>query len=103
MHLTSVLIIILDESGPPAQEAVPLSELAPPPSSEELFGDIAQLKDEHKQQLEEFEKAQSLNKARMDQGLQEKLRRRKSKRRKEMLEAEQSSEHSKKMVTVGTQ
>ena len=79
-----------DESGPPAQQAVPLSELAPPPSSEELFGDITELKETHKQQLAEFEKAQDLNKTRMDQGLQEKLRARRSKRRKQKLHEEQT-------------
>lgn len=86
----------IDEAGPPEQEAVPLSELAPPPSSEELFGDIEELKQTHKQQIEEFEKAQSLNRTRMDQGLQEKLRARRSKRIKHRLHAEQISALSKK-------
>ena len=50
----------------------------------------------HKQQIEEFEKAQSLNKTRMDQGLQEKLRARRSKRIKQKLHQEQSEALTKK-------
>ena len=85
-----------DDVGPPQQDAIPLSDLAPPPSSEELFGNIEELKKTHKQQIEEFEKAQSLNKTRMDQGLQEKLRARRSKRIKQKLHEEQSEALSKK-------
>ena len=75
---------------------MPLSDLAPPPSSEELFGNIEELKKAHKQQIEEFEKAQSLNKSRMDQGLQEKLRARRSKRIKQKLHKEQTDALTKK-------
>jgi len=85
-----------NDAGPPQQDAVPLSDLAPPPSSEELFGNIEELKEMHKQQIEEFEKAQSLNKTRMDQGLQEKLRARRSKRIKQKLHQEQSEALTKK-------
>lgn len=59
-----------------------LSELAPPPSQEDLFGNIDQLKKQHEEEMAEFEKAQELNRARVDQGLQEKLRARRSRRRK---------------------
>ena len=59
-----------------------LSELAPPPSEEDLFGNIDQLKKQHEEEMAEFEKAQELNRARVDQGLQEKLRARRSRRRK---------------------
>lgn len=65
-----------------APKPVALSELAPPPSQEDLFGNIDQLKKQHEEELAEFEKAQELNKARVDQGLQEKLRARRSRRRK---------------------
>lgn len=61
---------------------VPLSELAPTPTAEDLFGNIDQLKKQHEEELAEFEKAQEMNKARVEQGLQEKLRARRSRRRK---------------------
>lgn len=74
------------EAGPAETEAatkrVPLSELAPAPTAEDLFGNIDQLKKQHEDELAEFEKAQEINKARVQQGLQEKLRARRSRRRK---------------------
>lgn len=89
-----------NDAGPPEQQPVPLSDLAPPPSSEELFGNIEELKEAHKQQIEEFEKAQSLNKTRMDQGLQEKLRARRSKRVKQKMQEEQSKALAKTSAKV---
>ena len=89
-HQIVPFFLLTDDAGPPEQQPVPLSDLAPPPSSEELFGNIEELKEAHKQQIEEFEKAQSLNKTRMDQGLQEKLRARRSKRVKQKMQEEQS-------------
>ncbi|XP_013415071.1 uncharacterized protein LOC106177002 isoform X1 [Lingula anatina] len=66
---------------------LPLNELAPPPSQEDLFGDIEELKKQHEREMEEFQRAQEINKARMDQGLQEKLKARRSRRqRQEALE-----------------
>ena len=59
-----------------------MSELAPAPTQEDLFGNIDQLKKQHEEELAEFEKAQEMNKARQEQGLQEKLRARRSRRRK---------------------
>jgi len=47
--------------------------LAPKPSNEDLFGDISELKEQHKKNTDEFNKAQEMNKARMEQGLQAKL------------------------------
>lgn len=41
--------------------------------------------------MEEFSKAQETNKARMDQGLQEKLRARRSRRRRQEIHEEQMS------------
>ena len=70
------------DSTDAAPKPVPLSELAPPPNQEDLFGNIDQLKKQHEEELAEFEKQQELNKARVDQGLQEKLRARRSRRRK---------------------
>lgn len=75
-----------------ASKPVPLSELAPPPNQEDLFGNIDQLKKQHEEELAEFEKQQELNKARVEQGLQEKLRARRSRRRKmQAQEAEASA------------
>ena len=77
------------EAAPPpnaaataAAAAVPLTELAPPPSHDDLFGDIEQLKKKHEEELAEFEKTQNMNRARVEQGLQEKLRARRSRKRK---------------------
>ncbi|KAK7475332.1 hypothetical protein BaRGS_00033408, partial [Batillaria attramentaria] len=70
-----------DTSGPPkAPTPLPLNELAPPPSQDELFGNIEQLKQQHEKEMAEFEKAQETNKARIEQGLQEKLRQRRNRR-----------------------
>lgn len=65
-----------------ASQPAPLSELAPAPTQEDLFGNIDQLNKQHEEELAEFEKAQEMNKARQEQGLQEKLRARRSRRRK---------------------
>ena len=46
-------------------------------------GDIEGLKKQHEQEMEEFQKQQEVNKARMDAGLQEKLRARRSRRRRQ--------------------
>ena len=62
-------------------EAAP-AENTPAPTQEDLFGNIDQLKKQHEEELAEFEKAQEMNKARVEQGLQEKLRARRSRRRK---------------------
>ncbi|XP_050398744.1 uncharacterized protein LOC126816350 isoform X1 [Patella vulgata] len=72
-----------EESGSTgAPTPLPLDELAPAPSTDELFGNIEQLKKQHEQELKEFEKAQEINKARMEQGLQEKLRQRRNRRQR---------------------
>ncbi|KAL8572357.1 hypothetical protein ACOMHN_023126 [Nucella lapillus] len=63
----------VEDSAPKAPTPLPLNELAPPPCQEELFGNIEQLKQQHERELAEFEKAQETNRARMEQGLQEKL------------------------------
>lgn len=46
-------------------------------------GDIDHLKKQHEQEMVEFQKQQEVNKARMEQGLQEKLRNRRSRRRRQ--------------------
>lgn len=71
-----------DSSNEAASKPAALSDLAPPPTHEDLFGNIDQLKKQHEEEMAEFEKAQELNKARVEQGLQEKLRARRSRRRK---------------------
>lgn len=43
-------------------------------------GNIEQLKQQHEKEMEEFEKAQETNKARLEQGLEEKLRERRNRR-----------------------
>ena len=43
-------------------------------------GNIEQLKKQHEKEMAEFEKAQETNKARMEQGLQEKLAARRNRR-----------------------
>lgn len=69
-----------DDGIPHAPTPVPLSELAPLPSEDELFGNINQLKQEYEKDTAEFIKAQQLNKARMEQGLQAKLEARRHKK-----------------------
>ena len=44
------------------------------------LGDIDNLKRQHEQEMEEFQKQQEVNRARLEQGLQEKLRSRRSRR-----------------------
>jgi len=66
----------------PRIKAVPLSELAPAPNQEDLFGNIDQLKKKHEEEIAEFEKAQEMNKARVEQGLHERLQARRNRRRK---------------------
>lgn len=69
-----------------APSAVPLEDLAPAPSEADLFGDIEDLKKKHEEEMAEFQKNQEMNRARQDQGLQEKLRTRRSRRRKIQLQ-----------------
>ena len=72
-------------------EAPPAETDAPAPTQEDLFGNIDQLKKQHEEELAEFEKAQEMNKARVEQGLQEKLRARRSRRRKIQAQEAESS------------
>lgn len=69
------------EPDRPTPTPLPLSELAPTPSDTDLFGDITQLKQEFAKNIEDYQKAQELNKARMEQGLQEKLAARRHKKK----------------------
>ena len=80
---------ISNENHAPAVVLIPLSELAPTPSDNELFGNVQELKKIHKKQLYDLEKAQERNKTRQDQDFQERLRKRQSKRRKLKLQQEQ--------------
>ncbi|GFQ66527.1 uncharacterized protein TNCT_386131 [Trichonephila clavata] len=65
---------------PPAPTPVPVSDLAPMPTNEEIFGKIDELRKKHAVEMADFEKAQTINKARTTQGLQEKLQARRSRR-----------------------
>ncbi|GIY91261.1 uncharacterized protein CDAR_127261 [Caerostris darwini] len=65
---------------PPAPTPVPVSDLAPMPTNEEIFGKIDELRKKHAVEMADFEKAQTINKARTTQGLQEKLEARRSRR-----------------------
>ena len=56
-----------------------------------LTGDINELKKQHDKDMEEYERTQELNKARMDQGLQDRLRQRRSRRRRDALQAAESA------------
>ncbi|KAK7096272.1 M protein, serotype 2.1-like [Littorina saxatilis] len=70
----------VDDMAPRQPTPMPLNQLAPPPSQDQLFGNIEQLKQQHEKEMAEFEKAQETNKARMEQGLQEKLAARRNRR-----------------------
>ncbi|XP_064645995.1 putative mediator of RNA polymerase II transcription subunit 26 isoform X3 [Lineus longissimus] len=67
-------------AGMKAPTPMPLDQLAPAPGTTDLFGNIDELKKQHEQEIEEFNRAQEMNKVRMDQGLQEKLMARRSRR-----------------------
>merc|ERR1712150_426247 len=70
-------------NDPAAPTPMPLNELAPAPNQDDIFGDIDELKKQHEKEMED------VNKARMEQGLQEKLRARRS--RKQRLDAQEKS------------
>ena len=78
-------------NAPPSVKMVPLSELAPPPSDGELFGNVEQLQEQHLKQIEEFEKAKETNKMQQQQGFEQKLRMRQSKRRRQKLQEDQET------------
>ncbi|XP_023224348.1 uncharacterized protein LOC111625436 [Centruroides sculpturatus] len=70
---------------------LPISDLAPMPSNEEIFGKIDELRKRHAAEMEEFKKAQTLNKARMVQGLQEKLEMRRNRRSRILMHERESA------------
>ncbi|OWF52754.1 uncharacterized protein LOC110447357 isoform X2 [Mizuhopecten yessoensis] len=53
------------------------------PSQDEIFGNMEELKKVHDQRISEYQKVEEMNKARMDQGLQEKLAERRQRRMKQ--------------------
>ncbi|KAG8177962.1 hypothetical protein JTE90_014705 [Oedothorax gibbosus] len=73
-------LLTANSSLPPAPTPVPVSDLAPIPTNEEIFGKIDELRKKHAVEMADFEKAQTINKARTTQGLQEKLQARRSRR-----------------------
>ncbi|XP_070535866.1 uncharacterized protein [Ptychodera flava] len=66
----------------PAPTPLPQNELAPPPETSDIFGNIEELKKQHEEEMAQLEKAQTVNKARADQDLQEKLAQRRNRRRR---------------------
>lgn len=70
---------------------LPITDLAPMPSNEEIFGKIDELRKRHAAEMEEFKKAQTLNKARMVQGLQEKLEVRRNRRSRILMHERESA------------
>ncbi|XP_076356293.1 uncharacterized protein LOC143249778 [Tachypleus tridentatus] len=81
----------------PLPTPVPLCDLAPPPSNEQIFGKIDELRKRHREEVEDFKKGQAMNFARMEMGLKEKLKERRNRRnlretQTRMLEALQTSE-----------
>lgn len=70
----------------------PLTELAPIPAQDVLFGNIEELKTKYEKQVAEFSKAQDVNKARVDQALQDKLRARRSRRKRVELQQLETSQ-----------
>jgi len=79
-----------DEAPPEAEveadvafNPVPLKELVQAPNKEDLFGDAQELYRKHQEDLEELEKNQMINKARQEQGLEEKLKARRSRRQRQ--------------------
>ena len=76
-----------DAADIPNFQPIPLSELAPPPSQDQVFGNVDELMKQHEDELEEFNKARERSKARTEQDLKEKLRQRRSKKRKQQLQA----------------
>lgn len=69
----------VDEKSNNPQE-IATKDLAPAPNMELLFGDVERLKEQHEREMKELKEAQDLNKSRMQQGLEEKLRARRSRR-----------------------
>ena len=76
-----------------AMKVKPLIELAPVPNMDALFGNIEELKTKYEEQVAQFSKAQDVNKARLDQALQEKLQARRI--RKQAIELQDTSELAK--------
>ncbi|XP_022242319.1 uncharacterized protein LOC106460009 [Limulus polyphemus] len=74
---------------PPAPTPVPLTDLAPPPSNEEIFGKIDELKKRHETQVQDFQKSQAMNHARMEVGLKEKLNARRNRRNRLQMHSEE--------------
>ncbi|XP_076336160.1 uncharacterized protein LOC143239181 [Tachypleus tridentatus] len=74
---------------PPAPTPVPLKDLAPPPSNEEIFGKINELRKRHEAKVEDFKNSQALKHARMEIGLKEKLDARRSRRNRLQAHAEE--------------
>jgi hypothetical protein len=71
-----------DSSGPSAITPLPLNELAPTPTMDDLFGNIDELKKQHEDNVRELQRQQEMAKARVDQDLQSKLAKRRSRRRR---------------------
>ncbi|XP_075589303.1 uncharacterized protein LOC124496321 [Dermatophagoides farinae] len=71
--LTSAKDSILSTDFSNSTPLLPGEELGPMPSNKEIFGKITQIHQKHLREMQEFEQNQLMNKARMSQGLKEKL------------------------------
>lgn len=65
------------------------------PTQDALFGNIEELKSKYEEQVAEFSKAQDVNKARVDQALEDKLRERRNRRKRVELQQLETSELAK--------
>ncbi|KAK3597898.1 hypothetical protein CHS0354_042235 [Potamilus streckersoni] len=69
----------------PPPTPIPKGQLAPPPSMEDIVGKMDKTKQEHEKAMSELLHTQEINKARQEQGLEEKLEQRRRRREKTMI------------------
>lgn len=63
-------------------ETAPQRNIAAEPTQEEIFGNMEELKKHHEERINEYQKVEEMNKARVDQGLQARLAERLERRKK---------------------
>uniref|UniRef100_A0A1I8H264 Dynactin domain-containing protein n=1 Tax=Macrostomum lignano TaxID=282301 RepID=A0A1I8H264_9PLAT len=84
----------------PKIDAVSLKDLAPPPSQDQLFGDIDSIKKQYEIDMEEYQRAQELNRTRVERGLQEKLAARKTRKARRMAQEQETEKLLNDSVTA---